>query len=241
MVQRSPDARFMGGAWVFPGGAVDEGDAGALARSVVRSTDATLLPFRAAAARELVEETGIWLLEGGTIASTGRDSRTKIFAAAAQRNERFAGDSMWCFAHWITPVVLPVRFDTRFFAAVVPRGIEAVADGSEVVDAAWISPADALSRANAGAWSIAFPTRRTLADLGAFDATRALRDHQEALGPIEPVEPRLATMRGVVRVLLPGEPGFEAADPSVMAPRERAEIPRRLSTGGATASGVGPS
>lgn len=231
----------MGGAWVFPGGAVDEGDAGALARSVVKSTDARLRPFRAAAVRELVEETGIWLLDGGAIASPVRDSRTRIFAAAAERNERFAGDSMWCFAHWITPAVLPVRFDTRFFAAAVPHGIEAVADGDEVVDVAWISPADALSRAATGAWSVAFPTRRTLADLGAFDATRALRDHVEALGPIEPVEPRLVAMHGDVRILMPGEPGFEAADPNGMAPRARAEIHRRLATGGATASGAGRS
>ena len=26
LVRRNPQARFMGGAWVFPGGAVDEGE-----------------------------------------------------------------------------------------------------------------------------------------------------------------------------------------------------------------------
>ncbi|MFL5975544.1 MAG: NUDIX domain-containing protein, partial [Solirubrobacterales bacterium] len=28
LVERNPESRFMGGAWVFPGGAVREGDSG---------------------------------------------------------------------------------------------------------------------------------------------------------------------------------------------------------------------
>src|SRR5215207_8148262 len=47
MVQRTPKARFMGGAWVFPGGAVDAHEG---------SGDAA---HRAAAVREVLEECGL--------------------------------------------------------------------------------------------------------------------------------------------------------------------------------------
>ena len=49
LVQRTPSARFMGGVWVFPGGAVDEGEG--------EGDEA----HRAAAIRELREEAGIEL------------------------------------------------------------------------------------------------------------------------------------------------------------------------------------
>jgi 8-oxo-dGTP pyrophosphatase MutT (NUDIX family) len=49
LVQRTPAARFMGGAWVFPGGAVDPGEG--------EGEEA----LRAAAIREVAEEAGITL------------------------------------------------------------------------------------------------------------------------------------------------------------------------------------
>jgi 8-oxo-dGTP pyrophosphatase MutT (NUDIX family) len=52
LVQRHPDSRFMGGAWVFPGGALDEADG---------SGEAGL---KQAALRELQEEAGIELPDG---------------------------------------------------------------------------------------------------------------------------------------------------------------------------------
>jgi len=55
LVRRNPQARFMGGAWVFPGGAVDRSEG---------SGDAAL---RAAAIRELAEEAGITVEAPGAL------------------------------------------------------------------------------------------------------------------------------------------------------------------------------
>ena len=60
LVKRTPHARFMGGVWVFPGGAVDasegEGDAA----------------HRVAAVRELEEEAGIVLADPGALVKFSR-------------------------------------------------------------------------------------------------------------------------------------------------------------------------
>src|ERR1700679_1385019 len=50
LVKRTEKAKFMGGVWVFPGGAVDEADPGSGGEA-----------HRAAAARELTEEAGVVL------------------------------------------------------------------------------------------------------------------------------------------------------------------------------------
>ena len=60
LVRRNPSARFMGGAWVFPGGAVDRGEG---------QGDAA---HRAAAIRELEEEAGIAITDPGQLVPYSR-------------------------------------------------------------------------------------------------------------------------------------------------------------------------
>jgi 8-oxo-dGTP pyrophosphatase MutT (NUDIX family) len=60
LVQRNPAARFMGGAWVFPGGAVDTADG---------EGDAAL---RAAGVREVAEEAGIAIADPAALVPFSR-------------------------------------------------------------------------------------------------------------------------------------------------------------------------
>jgi 8-oxo-dGTP pyrophosphatase MutT (NUDIX family) len=62
LVKRTEKARFMGGVWVFPGGAVDESDPSSQGESA----------HRAAAARELSEEAGITLADPGALIEFSR-------------------------------------------------------------------------------------------------------------------------------------------------------------------------
>jgi 8-oxo-dGTP pyrophosphatase MutT (NUDIX family) len=209
MVQRPESAAFMGGAWVFPGGAVDDSDA----------EQEGMWPLQAAALRELVEETGIWLLADGEQVTDRRPAGPAVFAEAPGA---FGADRLRYFANWITPAPLPIRFDTRFFVTEVSRRVEALVDGKELVDAAWLDPADALERADAGDWLIAFPTRQALIALSGHGSVAALMESLPDPSMVEGVQPRIDVDENAVRILLPTDPGFEdaaaaEADPDLLA------------------------
>ena len=169
LVQRNPAARFMGGAWVFPGGAVDPREG---------TGEAAL---RAAALRELEEEAGIRM--------TG-------------------GDELIPFSRWITPAEVKIRFDTWFFLAALPPDAAARIDGSEIVDARWYAPADALEAARDGELLLVFPTIKHLEQLAGFDSMQALLAHARGR-EVRPVRPRVLTRGEHARIVLPGEPGYQ--------------------------------
>ena len=239
MVQRTPEARFMGGAWVFPGGAVDATDDLDVAHGAVTCSSTELLRWCAAAVRELVEETGIWLLETGAVVAVSGPSGDAIFSHVLGRGGRFAGASLWYFAHWITPEPLPVRFDTRFFAAAVPDGLDPITDGIELVDARWIRPGHALKRADEGEWDVAFPTRKILEFLGEFRTTGALGEHIENQPEVTPIQPRLAVVEGQVDVLMPGDPGFDEAGSQASDATLRSTLERVIRSGAETHPEIG--
>jgi 8-oxo-dGTP pyrophosphatase MutT (NUDIX family) len=170
LVKRTPHARFMGGVWVFPGGAVDadEGD----------GDDA----HRAAAIRELREEAAIMLEDPLALVK---------------------------FSRWITPAEVRTRFDTHFFLAPLPVGQEPQVDGEECVDLGWFTPAAALEAHRDEQIMLVFPTIKHLEQLGAFSSANELLTYAHGR-EVRPIQPRVVLEGEVARVLLPGEPGYDA-------------------------------
>jgi hypothetical protein len=109
--------------------------------------------------------------------------------------------AMVYFAHWITPVVEPRRYDTRFFAAALPDGRMAKPDPREMTDAVWLAPKQALARFREGTLPMVFPTVRTLEQLADFTSVAQALDFLRTRD-VEPVLPRLVRTDAGVGIVI---------------------------------------
>lgn len=146
--------------------------------------------LRACAVRELAEETGV------------------VLDPAALLD----------WAHWITPQHHRLRYDTRFFVAVLPEGQQARNTTSEAIRSHWTTPATALAQADAGRWALMPPTRSLLLELAAADSLSAVlaRAVDRTVHPVLAV-PRLDPTTGWVWDY-PGDPPPTAAPGSADGP-----------------------
>lgn len=210
MVRRGSTAKFMAGAWVFPGGVVDAEDHSDETLAVIEGlTRPDLGPWLAAAFREVVEETGVWLTNPPFVAALEGDD---VFAVLKSRGLRFSGDRTAYFANWITPVVAPLRFDTRFFMAAIEEKVIPIPDKREVDAAEFVPPAEALRRADSGEWLVPFPTQRTLHRLAEFPSVEAMLDEWQR-GEVLAVQPRMRVAADdSLEVVMPNDPGFDDLD-----------------------------
>ena len=131
LVQRNPKQRFMGGAWVFPGGAVHAEDAG----------------HSAAAIRELKEEAGIDLPHGADVVQWSRwitPEEVKVrfdtwfFVAEAPPRAEATVDGGECVdSRWLRPAAALEAFARDELMLVFPtiKHLEALAQAESVSDA----------------------------------------------------------------------------------------------------------
>ncbi|MEA2001792.1 MAG: NUDIX domain-containing protein [Actinomycetota bacterium] len=225
MVRRGSTAKFMAGAWVFPGGVVDPEDHDDAAVATIEGlSKPDLGPWLAAAFREVVEETGVWLTSPPSVAALGDGD---VFATVRSQGLYFAGDRTAYFANWITPTMIPVRFDARFFVAAIEEKVTPIPDEREVDAAEFVSPVEALRRADSGEWLVPFPTQRTLHQLAGFRSLGAMFEEWRR-SEVVAVQPRMRVAAdGSLEVVMPDEPGFddlqdEVPDPEVLVKAARA-------------------
>src|SRR3954469_7541199 len=239
MLRRHLDSAFLGGAYVFPGGAVDDHDRHADLEAVcVGRSDASAsemldldppvggLAFWVAGIREAFEEAGVLLAYGadGAIVDWSDPDVAARFAKhrkAVDTGERrlvdicveeglqLAVDTVHYFSHWITPVGPPRRFDTRFFVARAPEGHTYLHDERETIANAWVRPADAIDRQERGEVDIIFPTLRTLQTISRFGTTDELLTAAAAVEHVPTMLPRVVQDHDGMRILLPGDAGYD--------------------------------
>ena len=229
MVKRHHQIDFASGALVFPGGKTHAGDHDAAWEGRAlgwHASDPLARPLGIAAIREAYEETGILLArhaDGGHFRGDERAARARDDVAHDRRsfldlvNEldvKLDLDALSVFARWITPDMMPKRFDTWFYIAAAPADQLALCDGWETVDAEWIAPSEALRLAALGERKVIFPTRMNLQLLaeaqGAVDAVRRAQERT-----LVTVEPKLVDTPQGRALTIPPDAGYGAVTESL--------------------------
>jgi 8-oxo-dGTP pyrophosphatase MutT (NUDIX family) len=210
MVERTARMAFAGGAMVFPGGRIDEGDRALAAGFAEPDADA-----RIAAIRETLEETGIAVgLEPDVDQEHAAGLQAELHAGATF-SELIAANGLGLrledlvpFARW-KPAFHQARiFDTLFFLAQAPHGDwQPHPQAGECEAAEWLSAPEVLQRVARGEASAIFPTIRNLERLAQFDSIADARA-DAAAHAIETITPWIAEHDGEPHLFIPEGLGY---------------------------------
>ena len=236
LLQRHARSKFAAGDYVFAGGKIEADDMPddgeqfcrgltpqqASARLGGGLAPRVALSYWVGAIREAFEEVGVLLAcetDGRLLRITPESrQRYEAYRAACQkanpaffdmlRAERLtlATDRLAYFAHWITPEEQPIRFDTRFFAALMPTEQEPVVDGHEIVDLKWLTPADAISAAKRKEIGLRTPTIKNLELVAGGGAPAAGVVTSLGAREVTTIRPRVLQVDGKPVPVLPGDP-----------------------------------
>jgi len=226
LLKRHGLSDVLGGAFVFPGGKVDEADArldmsAHLDQSLSELHTAlneadidalTAASLYVAAVREVFEESGILFAQDAT--SEHAEHATRLLREGQAFDEvltdmqlRLHTRSLAPWSRWITPVrpsVMSKRFDTRFFVAAVPTGQVATHDNHEATESVWLQPRAALEQYRDGLIELAPPQIMTLAHLSRFGSVQqTMADARSRSPPI--IQPDPFEADGTRGICYPGD------------------------------------
>ena len=229
MVVRHQQIDFASGAIVFPGGKLAPGDSDPRVRA--RATGLEGLSeeqcaLQIGAIREAFEECGLLLARARGETSLLGAARVQALAKYRQPLDRgelgmadllereelvLACEALVPYAHWITPVFMPKRFDTWFYLARAPQEQVALHDGREAVDSVWIRPADAISQAAAGTRTIVPATLVNVQKLGFSETVDAAIEAARSQ-PVVSVLPLLEQRADGAVLKIPLEAGYRVSE-----------------------------
>ena len=246
LLKRSPKSRFLPSVYVFPGGTLEPEDHG-LDRWKDHldmdgnqfekrlggqgfSTEAAL-PYAVAAVRETFEEAGVWLVHKNGAPYENIEALQNLrkaetlpstwFLEVVQKHGWVLNLSrMRRWSHWITPVGLPYRFDTRFYLTHMPQDQVCLPDMKETVAGVWVTPKEALEGGCTGDMPLSPPILATLQELMTFESFDALMDSARRRSWGAPLMPRLIPLKGGNLILEPWDPLYDEDQPQVKPPCE---------------------
>lgn len=228
MLRRAERGDRASGAWVFPGGLLEDRDsewhglcAGIddSAASGQLGVQSRGLDYHVAAIRECFEEAGLLLAydaRGEMVSTAGElGAALQAWRMPVHRGERtlgelcrtfglrLAADRLAYHTRWVTPWVRPKRWDARFFFVQAPPAQISAHDGVEIVEHLWLRPGEALARGDA--MKMLTPTRTTLETMSRFGSVAELFDHLHAPRRVALKVPRVGTGRHGMQPLGPAD------------------------------------
>ena len=146
--------------------------------------------------RELFEEVGILfsVSDGGKKLDTRHEELKKRLTEKRHALVREALDfrflleseGLYCdvgrlayFSHRVTPEKYSVRFDTRFYLAALPPDQSPLSSSQEVTEGLWLTPQQALQRAQNAGFPMMPPTLAALRTLAALGSWQKLREQYQ--------------------------------------------------------------
>jgi 8-oxo-dGTP pyrophosphatase MutT (NUDIX family) len=226
LLKRHAKSGFMAGHYVFPSGILDPDDwrfeiwkghvdldgAGLAGRLGGGLAPQEIMAYGVAAIRELLEEAGIFLAKrlNQSEQDLSRIVRLRIseglpaewflnLVTAESWTLAFSALSRW--SHWITPVRMKRRYDTRFFLAFLPPGQRCSPDHREITHGIWVSPQEALAGNRTGQIPLSPPTIVTLQEISKYPTVKDLKQAAHTRKWPTPKLPRLIPLeKGLVLI-----------------------------------------
>jgi len=180
MLKRGGTAKFMPNAYVFPGGGVDPVDTSfATTPTNYPQPPSASTALKLAALREVFEETGILITGDDYEVPAPLPNVTKQDYYSTLRGTLPRIHRLIPYSRWITPAQEKTRFDTTFYLCAL-RSLPATLhlQASEVSDALWLTPQEALAKheIEPDRFKLPPPQYITLRDLASYSSIGHVTD-----------------------------------------------------------------